>query len=808
MSRFSIARKLAEGSAVDLLLARDEATGERVVLEALRDEVSPRPELVNAVISEASLRRPLRHPNLFERRRIIVSRTGRHYWVSEPLNGGTLRAFLDGRKGMDPLEAMRLMLLLCDAVAYLHQRGYVHGNLSPEYVLVDQVAGRLWPKLLDTGLTLFRVSQKVLGQLPRVLVRPEYLAPERIQGHRADTLSDIYALGILMFELVTGAAPYSDSDSRSTRKRHLSDPLPSLPAPLQFLDPVVRGCLAKQRAARFQSVHLLRAALQEAERAAGAPGEPAASGGSAELGNETLGSYRIVAKLGEGASGCVYLGRHQHLGRTVAIKVLRPEHALHPELVARFFLEAKAANLVKHPHIAEIFDFAERPAGAEGAGGASPLCYLVMEHLEGQSLSSLLRRENLSLARTLRIMGQVCDALGAAHEAGVVHRDVKPENVFLVEHGGDADFVKLVDFGIAKLLRGQDELGHLTATGEVLGTPSFRAPEQLSGKPVDARADIYAIGTMLYRMLSGQRPFSGSLGEMLLKLTREPPAPLRDTTVTGESFPLELRTLIYQCMEKDPDRRPDTMRELGAALARFLCEPVEDEAIVEDEDFEETEDLPEGEIILDDEPDALRVRFRSKRAVLSAARTNGASLTLFIPHPLEVRQGQSVRLFARVGEDERAFDLEGVVLSAATPPPFAAKAAGFTLGFQGEAKWRAAQMLAFCAGRPMGLGTARTARYQVQVACRVTAAHRSLAGSVMDLSHSGAFVSTDEKPLRPGDRVEVRLDPLLLGLGGRSLDAMVVWKGNKRGRGGFGIRFLDPAGCDSTLIAKYAGKYR
>jgi serine/threonine protein kinase len=552
---------LVEGSAVDLLLANDLTTGSRVVLEGVREELSPRPEIMNAVLTEAYSRRRLQHPFLHQRERIIVSKSGRRYWVSGPVTGETLRWVLDTRRGLEAREAVQLMIALCEAVAYLHERGYVHGSLCPAYVLVDQVRGRLCPKLLDSGLTLLRVPLRILGRLPSTLVPTEYLSPERVRGRRADELSDIYALGTMMYELLVGHAPYSGTGSSITRQRHLNEALPSLPAHLKVLEPAIHGCLAKQPGSRFQRVAYLRQALEGVERQLDHPREELA-GPPEGMSGQLLGSYRVVRQLGEGASGFVYLAVHPQHGE-VAIKVLRPEHAFHPEMVARFFLEANAANRVRHPNIVEIHDFVEPRPSDDGPG------YLVMEYLKGQTLSTLVRDKQLPLSRTLDLVIQVCDALEAAHRAGVVHRDVKPENIFIVDRGDGRELAKVVDFGIAKLVWGADAQSPLTLKGEVLGTPAYMAPEQLAGKAVDARTDIYAVGTVLYRLLSGRRPFTGSLGDLLAKLQRDPPPPLEAMTASGEPFPMGLRQLILQCMEKNPKARPGTMRELANALSRF-----------------------------------------------------------------------------------------------------------------------------------------------------------------------------------------------------------------------------------------------
>jgi hypothetical protein len=211
-----------------------------------------------------------------------------------------------------------------------------------------------------------------------------------------------------------------------------------------------------------------------------------------------LGSFRLVKRLGGGGMGNIYLGRQIFIGSKVAVKVLHPHLAKVPELVERFQAEALAVNLIKHENIVSIFDMGRLPDGAP---------YLVMEYLEGMPLSELCRwpvPEKVAFP----ILAQVCDALDAAHYRGVVHQDLKPENIFLVRSHHQEHFVKLLDFGIAQLL--ESPLGSPRRPGRlVVGTPGYMAPEQLEGRAVDGRADIFALGVIAYLLSTGELPFEG-----------------------------------------------------------------------------------------------------------------------------------------------------------------------------------------------------------------------------------------------------------------------------------------------------------
>lgn len=260
-----------------------------------------------------------------------------------------------------------------------------------------------------------------------------------------------------------------------------------------------------------------------------------------------------------------FLAEHVHLGRRVALKILRSEHASSKAVVRRFFEEGRAVNRIAHENIVEITDFVEESSGRS---------YIVMELLAGETLSALLERVGaLSVERAIPIGLQICSALDAAHRAGIVHRDLKPDNVFLTSRAGRDDFVKVLDFGVAKIVgepvlpdgnSPQPRPGH-TAQGVLVGTPEYMSPEQATGSSVDLRADVYAFGVMLYEVLTGHRPFLGKdLGETLQRhLRTRPPSP---TLVAEQPIPAALEALLLQCLEKDPSRRPASMLEIARTL--------------------------------------------------------------------------------------------------------------------------------------------------------------------------------------------------------------------------------------------------
>ncbi|MFI5306253.1 MAG: serine/threonine protein kinase [Polyangiales bacterium] len=268
------------------------------------------------------------------------------------------------------------------------------------------------------------------------------------------------------------------------------------------------------------------------------------------IGQVLDGRYRITAVLGEGGMGIVYKAVHIALNKPLAIKVLRPEVSKNEEIVARFKQEAQSASQIGNQHIIDISDFGMLPDGST---------YFVMEFLNGVSLTTALERGRFTPERTMHIAKQLCQALGAAHEIGIIHRDMKPDNVQLVERGDDEDFVKVLDFGIAKVGGTQSKL---TQAGQVFGTPHYMSPEQCAGTNVDHRTDIYAVGVMLYEMATGKVPFDADhLMGILTKHLYENPIPPHELP-PPVNVPPALEAVILKCLAKKPELRYSSMGEL------------------------------------------------------------------------------------------------------------------------------------------------------------------------------------------------------------------------------------------------------
>lgn len=297
----------------------------------------------------------------------------------------------------------------------------------------------------------------------------------------------------------------------------------------------------------------------------GAPlGAAAPQGADPYLGIELLGQIRIEQLIGIGSMGRVYRGFQAGVNRAVAVKILHKELSANRTLVTRFHREAEIASRLSHPGVVQVVMAGQLPEGGPGDGAM----YIVMEHLDGISLRSALAASGgaFPLPRALGIALQICDAVGEAHVHGVVHRDVKPENIMLTRRGSETDFVKVLDFGIARLPGGNTQA--VTKAGLIFGTARYISPEGAAGIPVGPPADVYAIATIVYQMLAGQTPFSGdSAVEVLGMQMNQIPPPLR--SIHRASYvPDSIASVVMQSLAKRPEQRSANAQTLGQSLAR------------------------------------------------------------------------------------------------------------------------------------------------------------------------------------------------------------------------------------------------
>jgi serine/threonine-protein kinase len=285
------------------------------------------------------------------------------------------------------------------------------------------------------------------------------------------------------------------------------------------------------------------------------------SGQAPPASGDVLGVYRILERIDEGGMGIIYRAEHVRLGRQVALKVLKTELAKRTDVVRRFFEEARAVNEIGHPNIVDIIDF------IEVSDQSPPLVYMVMELLKGQDLGRRVRVDGpVPPEEAVHIACQVCDALIAVHRVKILHRDLKPENIYLAQTPEGAEKVKLLDFGVAKAF-GERQKVRITEPGMAIGTPEFMAPEQILGKEMDERTDIYALGMVIYDMLCGSVAFQASkYGALMVAQVKEAPPPLSERMKDKKTVPPELELAVMRCLEKKPQDRFQNVKELKHAL--------------------------------------------------------------------------------------------------------------------------------------------------------------------------------------------------------------------------------------------------
>jgi serine/threonine protein kinase len=308
--------------------------------------------------------------------------------------------------------------------------------------------------------------------------------------------------------------------------------------------------------------------------------------------------YRIDSLIGEGGMGKVYQAEHILMRKRLAVKVLHRELSSVPELVARFEREAMAAAHIEHENVAAATDFGKLADGS---------VFLVLEYIEGRCLRDELEKGPMPPARALHIGRQIAAALGSAHALGIVHRDLKPENVMLVEKAGDPDFVKVLDFGVAKVpIAETPGVKSITKSGMVFGTPEYMAPEQALGQQLDGRADLYALGVMLFEMISGARPFAGDSKVSLIGQQLAKPAPKMSERVPGLSVPPEVEHIVHRLLEREAGKRMRSANDVATGIGAIIGPPARPRfatpVVLSPLDTEGAVSDPDIELVPDEEP--------------------------------------------------------------------------------------------------------------------------------------------------------------------------------------------------------------
>lgn len=518
--------------------AEDLKLGRTVALKVLPSTASEDQTAKRRLLQEARAASALNHPNIVTIYSIEEAE-GFDFIVMEYVEGETLKSIVE-REALETSRLIDLGTQIADGLAAAHAAGFIHRDIKPANILVTP---RGQAKILDFGLVkLMQVtdenlsSENTLSRLTQagmIVGTVAFMSPEQTRGEPLDARTDIFSLGCVLYEAATGKAPFSGPSVLSVlHEIATADPPPpstiSASTP-QGLDTIIRRALAKDRNGRYASAAELSTALR---------------------GLTFANRYQILREVGRGGMGAVYLARDPVLERDIAIKVIPPE-LLTVDAVERFKREARVVAKMDHPAIVGIHDIGEH----EGS------LFLIMPFVKGSNLRSFLREGTLSLGDVIDVGIQVAEALDYSHSQGVVHRDVKPENIMVSRSTQGEIRVRVMDFGLA-MARTESRL---TRTGAVVGTVTYLSPEQVAGKEIDTRSDIYSLGCVLYECVLGTQPFAGEVQSVLYRIAHEAPEPPRSR---GAEIQEEFESIIMQCLEKDPAKRPASAHEVAEALIR------------------------------------------------------------------------------------------------------------------------------------------------------------------------------------------------------------------------------------------------
>ena len=545
---YKVMDEIGRGSVATVYLAKDIARNQVVALKIIHPDLAKEGEFLRRFRREAQLLARLDTPHAV-RVYDYGEEDGLDFIVLEYVQGKTLAATLDAEGPLEVERALDLAKQIAGCLVDTHEKGVIHRDIRPANIMLT-AEGMV--KVMDFGIAQGADLSRLT--VSGVLGSPHYLSPEQAEGEGVDIRSDIYSLGVTLFEMLTGQRPYEGENAVDILMKHLQESIPSACALKEDIpsevDALVEKCMAKDPAHRYPMPPDLIRAIDDLLQAMGAHVRPSI-GIEAALTGQTLGQYRLLEQIGRGGMATVYKGYQPALERYVAIKILPTYLAHEPDFAARFEREAKSAARLNHPHILPVYDF-----GREGE-----LNYIVMRYVEAGTLKERLGKP-LELERAVELITQIGAALDYAHRHGVVHRDVKPANVLMDEEG----WPLLSDFGLARMMEASVQL---TKTGVGVGTPAYMSPEQGQGLAVDGRTDVYSLGVVLYEMLTGRVPFEAEtpMAVVLKHITAPLPLPRQ----VNPSIPEAVEWVILKALAKDPDDRYATVGEMVAALREAVA---------------------------------------------------------------------------------------------------------------------------------------------------------------------------------------------------------------------------------------------
>jgi len=544
--RYEILKRLGEGGMGAVYKARDRELDLVVALKVIRPELASHPDILRRFKQELILARQVTHKNVIRIFELGVA-DGRKFITMDYIEGRDLKSILVERGKLPPDEAVRIVRQICRGLEAAHAEGVVHRDLKPQNIMVD-ANGRVW--VMDFGLAR---SMDLVGitRTGALMGTPDYMSPEQARAQKVDARSDLFSLGIIFYEIITGVLPFRADTMMATLLKRVQEK-PDRPSVLDpsvppRLSDLVMKCLEVEVGARYQSASEILTDLggdtpSNASVVQASSVLPEAIGPGSQFGPR----YTIESVIGEGGMGKVYKARDNELDRTVALKLVRRELAGDPNSMQRFKQELQLASRISHRNILRIHDLGD-------VGGVK---FISMMFVEGKDLHEVIQEcGRVPVERLVNIAKQLAAALEAAHTEGVVHRDLKPRNVLI----DSSDQVYVSDFGLAKSLEGESTT-MMTRAGEVLGTPRYMSPEQAESKPADHRSDLYSFGVILYEMATGDAPFAAdsSVQVMFQHVTQKP----KDPRLANPELPEYLSRIILKCLEKDPEHRYQHAREV------------------------------------------------------------------------------------------------------------------------------------------------------------------------------------------------------------------------------------------------------
>jgi serine/threonine protein kinase len=560
--RYEVTGLLASGGMGEVYRARRVLLGDEVVIKVIRAAGADATDLRERFMRESRTCARLRHPNIVTILDFAIAADGEPYLVMEYLNGPSVREELASTGPMDLARVQQIVEPICAALQLAHDRQIVHRDLKPANIVSHRFeSGDRVYKVIDFGLAnIWAGSEAAVTRADQFMGTVLYASPEQLQGQDVDGRTDIYSLGVVAFEMLTGRPPFQSTSPMGIITKHLCDapPPPSqiLPRLPEWLDRAIGKALAKEPADRWQTMREFAEALARGDGSGG-------SGAARTAPSVLLAKYELGPIIASGRLGSqVYSARHRALDTPVAIRLLRRGQRQDWEAVrARFLKEARGLQ-VAHPSVIQVRDFGEE----------DDTVYVVTDLIEGRSLLELLDAEApLAWERAARLAGQVMDATAAVHRRQALVCGLNPSIVRMTTDE-EGERLMISTGGISQVQELLASLSDAAVRGGELSDNEmpYIAPEVLTGKAADVRSDIFTVGVLVYQMVCGVLPFAGrTLPELLGAMLGEP---AKDPCSLQPAVPQRACACLLRCLDRDPAARFPSANDLKAAWRDALGE--------------------------------------------------------------------------------------------------------------------------------------------------------------------------------------------------------------------------------------------